>query len=95
VTARSGPLRLLVVAIARRVLARDQPVTATRSPEHPAPVLLGGRGVLPGVLLRDLMTCRHRQPLTHPPSPLQRPKLDPGFASTPPVGRAPPREHLT
>src|ERR1035437_6741414 len=51
--------------------------------------LLGGRGVLPGVLLRELMTCSHRQPLTHPPSPLPRPKLDPGFASTPPVGVRP------
>src|SRR5450759_3591004 len=35
------------------------------------------------------MTCRHRQPLTHPPSTLQRPRQDPGFASTSPVRHAP------
>jgi hypothetical protein len=49
--------------------------------EHPALVLPGGRAVLPGVLLRDLLLCCHRQPLTHPPSYLQCAKQDPGAAS--------------
>ena len=57
--------------------------------EHPTLVLLRGTRVLPGVLLRDLMTRRHRQPLTHPPSTLQHPRQDPGFASTSPVRHAP------
>ena len=35
------------------------------------------------------MTRRHRQPLTHPPSTLQHPRQDPGFASTSPVRHAP------
>jgi hypothetical protein len=57
--------------------------------EHPAPVLLGGRGVLPGVFLGDLFARCHRQPLTHPPSTLQRPRQDPGFASPSPVRHEP------
>src|SRR5664279_1723652 len=57
--------------------------------EHPAPVLLRSALVLLRVLPRDLMTCRHRQPLTHPPSTPQRPKQDPGFASSSPVRHAP------
>src|SRR5664280_2403623 len=82
-TARAGPLRLAAAATARRALARDQLV------EHPAPVLLRSALVLLRVLPRDLMTCRHRQPLTHPPSTPQRPKQDPGFASSSPVRHAP------
>src|SRR5664280_241653 len=57
--------------------------------EHPAPVLLRSALVLLRLLPRDLMTCRHRQPLTHPPSTPQRPKQDPGFASSSPVRHAP------
>src|SRR5664280_1707151 len=88
-TARAGPLRP-----GRR---RDRPPGIGPRPardrdeliEHPAPVLLRSALVLLRVLPRDLMTCRHRQPLTHPPSTPQRPKQDPGFASSSPVRHAP------
>ena len=67
----------------------DQPVTPTSSSSIRPLSFLGARGVLPDVLLGDLFARCHRQPLTHPRSPLQRPNPDSRFASTSPVRHAP------
>src|SRR5674476_1161340 len=72
-TDRAGPLRFAAGGDRppgvgpRPTRDRDELV------QHPALVLLRSTPVLPGVLLRDLKTRRHRQPLTHPPSTLQHP----------------------